>query len=753
MSPALAAADARARTGRRFGAAPRAVIRALVAGGCAAAHVWAQGATGPDADPASASAAAPAPASVPASAPVPPAASASAPAPEYVDKLIEGAPALPELVDDGSAGFDASGAPRSLRVESRAQSSSNDQGHESSAWVNLRGSIDTANYGAFSLDASARLLERSSQQRRGAGVSFSLYQSAMPFGGGWYASQGLGVIQTLSPRLAWQQASFFVPTRLVQGASTQWRNDAHGVALQLSGGETGSFSSIGQGSFYGSGNRVAALGFELQPARAGGPSLLPSGWSYSAMASTATGSSSGGTAQAVPGFLAVSGEPAGTGVLQSLRWESAGGFAQGNLIASRNQDPVIAAQGVSGGAQASRVGAWFDAASQSGEITQRWGLHHLAPNLSWQGYALGGNSEGGYYRWSRLGLATQVEAQLSNAQPIDLGAGGATLHQAGVSVRHYIDQQLGLGGLVQLSSGTTTAWQVSGYSELRRPWAELRLQAGLETSGGRVVVRRVSSDQAWALPIGRRFSTSQALVSTRAGAQDASGAALGAYGTALELALAAGADIGDRLSLDFNGRASLPLSSQAARIYNISASSQWRFARAWSLSAALGVSRTTGLTGPTTVSPIPGLPGTFAPYVYPGTSSRDLWLTLRYDFQAGSAPMPIGAGGRVGAGGGNIEGVVYLDDNRNGRLDALETRAANVTVMLDGRYTTRTDAQGRFEFPFVAPGVHAVAVLSDTLPLPWVTPSTAPQRVEVVPREATRVEIGALRDRIGANEE
>jgi SdrD B-like domain len=108
--------------------------------------------------------------------------------------------------------------------------------------------------------------------------------------------------------------------------------------------------------------------------------------------------------------------------------------------------------------------------------------------------------------------------------------------------------------------------------------------------------------------------------------------------------------------------------------------------------------------------------------------------------------VPIGAGARIGAGGGSIEGVVYLDDNANGRLDAAEQRAANVSVTLDGRYTTRTDAQGRFEFPFVAPGAHRIAVAADTLPLPWLMAGTEPLRVEVAPRESTRLEIGATRE-------
>jgi hypothetical protein len=666
----------------------------------------------------------------------------AAPAPAYVDKLIEGASPLPELVDDDAAGFDARGAPRALRIESRAQSSSNDQGSESSAWVSVRGALDTANYGAFSLDASARLLERTSQQRRGAGLSFSLYQTAMPFGGGWYASQGLGVIQTLGPRLAGQQASFFVPTRLVQGASTQWRNETSGVSVQLSGGETGSFSSIGQGAFYGSGNRVVALGFELQPARAGSPSLLPNGWRYAAAASTASGSAE----QLVPGLGSRLGDVAGGGVLQALRWESANASVQGNMVVSRNQNLNASATQAATGARASHVGAWLDGAVQTGELTQRWGLHRLAPSLSWQGSAIGGNSEGGYYRWSLLGLRTQTEAQVSSLRPIDASAGGTRLNQAGVSVRHYIDQRLGVGGTVQLSDGTTTTLLVSGYGELRRPWADLRLQAGVETGGGRVVTQRLSSDQAWVLPIGQRLSTSQALTSTRAGTQDASGAVIGNDGKALELAVAGGTDVSERLALDLNARASLPLSSQAARVYNLSASSQWRVARGWSLGATLGASHTSGLTSPAAATPIPALPGTVTPFSYSATNSRDLWITLRYDFQAGSPSMPIGAGARAGSGGGSIEGVVFLDDNRNGRLDAIENRAVNVSVVLDGRYAVRTDAQGRFEFPFVAPGAHGLMVVSDTLPLPWVGPAADALRVEVTPREITRIEIGATRE-------
>ncbi len=669
------------------------------------------------------------------------------PAPAYVDRVMEGVSAQPELVSDGVPNYDRSGMPRTLRGELRAQSSSDDRGSNSALWANLRGSVDTANYGAFSFDASGQLLDRRAGQRQGTGLSFSIYQTAMPFGGGWHASQALGVIQTLGTRLGAQQASFFVPTRLVQGASTQWRNEARGVTWQLSGGETGSFASIGQGSFYGSGNRVAAIGVELGAARPGGASMLPPGWGYSAVASHA----SGAVPQVVPGFGLRSDEPAGSGLLQSLRWETPIAFVQGNLLAGRHQD-ATGATASAVGASSSSVAGWLDGALRSADITHRWGVHHLGQGLRWQGSALGGNSQGGYYRWSRTGLRTQVEAQVSSTQPVEVATGGATQHRAGVSLRHQIDQRLGVGGVVQASTGTTNDLQLSGYAELRRPWADLRLHAGVETRGRTVVARRLSSDQAWALPLGQRLSTSLALNSTSADPADAGSSASTQYGTFFEMALTGGADVGDNVSLDLSLRALLPQTAQLARAYNLSASGQWRLTPAWTLAGALSMTRSSSVANPGAINPIPVLPGSTASFIYPGTRSRDLWLTLRYDFQAGAPVAPIGAGSRIGVGGGNIEGVIYLDDNQNGRFDALEARAANVTVTLDGRFATRADAQGRFEFPFVASGTHVIAVASDTLPLPWTAPASSPMRVEVVPRGVVRVEIGATRDRAATTE-
>ena len=76
--------------------------------------------------------------------------------------------------------------------------------------------------------------------------------------------------------------------------------------------------------------------------------------------------------------------------------------------------------------------------------------------------------------------------------------------------------------------------------------------------------------------------------------------------------------------------------------------------------------------------------------------------------------------------------------------DAGESGASNVTVLLNGRFSTRTDASGRFEFPFVAAGVHTITVPPDNLPLPWVF-GDSKREVDVGTRSSAMVEIGARR--------
>ena len=64
-------------------------------------------------------------------------------------------------------------------------------------------------------------------------------------------------------------------------------------------------------------------------------------------------------------------------------------------------------------------------------------------------------------------------------------------------------------------------------------------------------------------------------------------------------------------------------------------------------------------------------------------------------------------------------------------------------MLLDGRYQTRTDTNGRFSFDRVAAGSHTLLTVSDNLPLPWQLPSE-PKTIEVKVRDTARWSVGAL---------
>ena len=91
-----------------------------------------------------------------------------------------------------------------------------------------------------------------------------------------------------------------------------------------------------------------------------------------------------------------------------------------------------------------------------------------------------------------------------------------------------------------------------------------------------------------------------------------------------------------------------------------------------------------------------------------------------------------------------MTGRVFLDANGNGQREANELPAAAVTVVLDGRFSVQTDAEGHFQFPRVAIGPHRVAVVSDNLPLPWRFADGADQRaIEVAVRHDTTLDFAA----------
>jgi hypothetical protein len=167
----------------------------------------------------------------------------------------------------------------------------------------------------------------------------------------------------------------------------------------------------------------------------------------------------------------------------------------------------------------------------------------------------------------------------------------------------------------------------------------------------------------------------------------------------------------------------------------------WQLSPAWEILATYYDSRIGSWTPLVVESPL--TPPVAAPV--PAAQERGVFLTLRYRRASGSHFAPLGGG--PGAGSGEISGLVFLDSNNNGQSDAGEIGAPNVTVLLDGRFSMQTDANGRFVFPVVATGHHIITVVADNLPLPWVLLNGGRKEVEVSTRNRTEVSIAAQRPR------
>ena len=90
---------------------------------------------------------------------------------------------------------------------------------------------------------------------------------------------------------------------------------------------------------------------------------------------------------------------------------------------------------------------------------------------------------------------------------------------------------------------------------------------------------------------------------------------------------------------------------------------------------------------------------------------------------------------------------MFFDADGNGRREASEAGVPNITVVLDRRFVARTDAQGRYEFPWVAAGPHTLQVQADNVPLPWSPVQRDAVPAPVVVRSTTSIDFPLQRDR------
>jgi hypothetical protein len=585
--------------------------------------------------------------------------------------------------------YNTEGWVRALKLEARLATLPF-EGRNRGTGFNIVGFLETPNYGVLSIDSNyAPEIGRN---------TWVVRQRALPVDGGWLVNNELGITVPLALVIMRQSKRVFVPSTVERGGRTEWYNVAEGIQLSASTGEPGRLEGYPVSGFRPLGGRNSLFSAQMREAD----------WIGAARQIHARGVSPlgvfAGDAQTVN---------ADSSQL-ALRNETGTRMIQLNSISTRSNLTT-----------GSRTGLWLDTEWKSGTNQYSAGAFRLEPDLTWGGQTMASDIAGAFVRgnwrtrqWSAEGGVDYLRS-VSGATPSGMFA------TASGRWRYSRDLVLGAGVNVRRFSGNGR----TGYLDARwqNAWGATGLRGDFATPVNGERIQRLTLDQGWALTTGWSLNTSF-MTGHETTAQS--------NGTFWGGAISLTAPLSANATL--TGSATTERHANGDTTSSLNASLLWQINPNWSLEG--NVVRTYGkLTDPFILDPLappPDRPRT-------ENNTHSAFVLLRYEDRAGARTAPLG--GRPMDGGGNIEGVIFLDANRSGKQEAGEQGASGVTIFLDGRFAARTDSQGRFEFPFVAPGNRTLTVQDETLPLPWSSGDRAEIRIEVRVRETIRVDIPVVR--------
>lgn len=616
----------------------------------------------------------------------PPAAKADEP-PAYEDKLIDSGHLAPLAPDEGEVTYNPAGLPREWRVEGYA--SQIEQGgrtrHENGLVLSTR--LETLEYGAYSLDATVR--------GGGSHSVVTLSQRGLAFDNGWRANNGFGMLNTPAIDLSRQQFRFYLPTFPIAGLSSEWIRSGN-LQLQASVGAPGVYDGLRVAGFTRLDGTIFTAGAQWTPS--------PGVQAGMQMAD----------ARGVRGVQPDSLTNARS-VLGALAWQ--------NGTADRVQVNVLDSEAGEG---RHNLGVWFDGEARDGRYRQNYGLFRFEPNMLWGYTPINSDLLGGYYRVNYQSQQWIWGAGVDSVSSVT-GNGLDAVFLTG-NARYQVDTTLGVGGgaTVRHAGGDATA--AYAFVDKKSFLGTSRVQLDVVDAPGAQRGAQIALDHGWPTKVGLRLSTSLSFARESNAGVRTTRSSVAAFG---------GVDITNTLSIDGNLRWSLDRESTRTTGKYANLGLVWRISPRWSLVATYYDNRSE--TQPfTTIAPIIPVDA-----LVPTPRDRAVFLTVRYEDHAGTPVAPLG--GAPGMGAGTVVGYIWYDANEDGRRAAGESGAANVTVILDGKFAARTNNDGRFEFPFVAAGPHSIVVVPDNLALPYSIEGEGRREVVVRTRETTSIDIPATK--------
>lgn len=661
----------------------------------------------------------------------------------YRDRVLDEGPQPQLRSEDSLRAYDSAGWPRGLRTEVSVAA---DRGSVESTGLGLvvTGWLDTPNHGSLSVDASLnsarQRLDTSSDSTSSRSSRWRIDQRQLPMEGGWLASQAAGHINTTQVPLTYAAGRVFLPSSPMLGVSTAWQRGI-ATSFNASAGRYGLFSGETSTSFQDQNGQVLSAGVQhalALPERVGAPPLLQLATQFvqaldqresgpdlrrdtrSLWLAVAGAGRAPWTAAPAAAPGAVTGGSVLAGLPASGDWQW-----QANALASTSRLDGSPDRLGDAGAAASAQGWWADATWRQGALLQNLGAFRYEPGLRWGAYVAASDLQGLYWRGDWTSRQWQLAGTLEHASSVS-GQTAAT-DFASASARYRIDTRQAIGAYAAWrgGSGAGQALQFTWDRRTDLGQTQWRLE-GSRAPGRRLV--RLAVDQQWRLAGWRSLGTSLGIEREHDGPLSRQRVSWG---------LLLGRELGNNLALDASLRGSFGDGRQL--VGNLGA--LWQVRPGWTLVVQASASRGEEPQAPLLTSALTDATTQAAPAV---TSQRRIALILRYEERAGTARAPIG--GLPGAGAGEIVGEVFFDSDRNGRRDPQEAGLAGVVVLLNRRFSARTDERGRYAFPAVAAGEHSIELVPDNIPLPWSPVAREPIKLRVGIRAATQVDLPLVRD-------
>ncbi len=652
----------------------------------------------------------------------------AAPAPAaagYVDRVLDDGP-QPALTLDAAPG--TSGWPRGWRVEYNAAQESGTQ-QSSSQGIAFSGFLDTPDYGALSLSAAINR----ARQGDGTGLRtdrqstrlWRLDQLGLPLDGGWMANHSAGNLSSLQAPMARGFGRIGLPSQPLEGVTAQYYRGTQ-TQLNASLGRPGVYSGLGINGFDSGRGRLAFAGAQQDVGPTPGASTVALQLADAARIADASNPAANQNVRALWGGWRWQGQAPWAAAVspgaQPIGQRDGGLEVQANAMTSRTTRD--AAFGLPASEDA--LGAWADARWRSGALEQAAGVFYLEPNLRWGSYNAISDLRGVYWRGDIGTRQWQISSSTEWADSVSGSAPASAF--ASVTGRYRLDtRNTALGGFAirrlnapgeSVQLGWETAWDLG-----QTQWRADALR------GQDRRAQRLGIDHSFALNLDSTLALSLALERTRDAGRSARAVSWGVIGSTRPW---------HALSLDANLRGTR---GGGARQINGNVGAAWSINPSWTLLGQFSSSRG---QDPQTFALVSALTEAADRAAQPAYAARRFQLTLRYEERTGDATAPLG--GAPGSGAGSVSGYVFFDTDNNGRRAASELGVPDVVIRLNGRFVTRTDAQGRYQFPAVAAGPHRLEIVADNVPLPWSPAARAPVPIEVLVRGVTTVDFALRRE-------